>query len=452
METVFPATTLPLPLTSIHDIFRAPDVLPLGQLPMIHHRRNNSLPLSHLLIPSYSVRIRDAFPRALITVSAPSPSPKSTAPGQYLGYALQPVRLCYHLLSCQNGANVSIEQIDDIAVTNPDGTVLLEQDKSALKQNPVADWSVDLWTTFSNWSTMAQSGSIDPQHTSFSIYVTPQHSGTWVQRFTHCHSRNETTATLNDFRKALDQRPRRSRSYPHITTFLSSDSDTLFQIISKFELRFDHDPVDPIRDILSITVPEAILDDCCAFAIGLAKETADNLIRAGAPATIASTTFRKEVRAFISKNNLMLYLPSFPDNPSTSSIEHTIGNQPVFVQQLNIVEMPHPQIMRAVSDLLRSAADKTTWAEKGLIANDSLEDFDQRLVRQYENRQIEVTDAHSELDPCAKGRLLYSFCASHDAKLDGREVPGHFVSGCYNDLADRRQVGWHPNFDQVLPS
>jgi hypothetical protein len=36
---------------------------------------------------------------------------RHTAPGQYLGYALQPVRLCYHLLSCPSGASVSLEAL-----------------------------------------------------------------------------------------------------------------------------------------------------------------------------------------------------------------------------------------------------------------------------------------------------------------------------------------------------
>ena len=34
--------------------------------------------------------------------------PKHAAPGQYLGFALQPVRLCFHLLTCEPGAKVSL--------------------------------------------------------------------------------------------------------------------------------------------------------------------------------------------------------------------------------------------------------------------------------------------------------------------------------------------------------
>lgn len=70
------------------------------------------------------------------------------APGQYNGFALQPVRFCHHLLTAPPGALVPLEHLDDVAVHYPDGSVLLEQCKSAPRQNPVPDRTADLWKTF----------------------------------------------------------------------------------------------------------------------------------------------------------------------------------------------------------------------------------------------------------------------------------------------------------------
>ncbi|EIG60677.1 hypothetical protein [Bradyrhizobium sp. WSM1253] len=39
---------------------------------------------------------------------------KHAAPGPYLGFSLQQVRLCYHLLTCPSGAQVSLELLDDV--------------------------------------------------------------------------------------------------------------------------------------------------------------------------------------------------------------------------------------------------------------------------------------------------------------------------------------------------
>jgi len=46
---------------------------------------------------------------------------KGSAAGQYLGYALQPVRLFYHLLKCNPDATVGLEHVDDISVHSSDG-------------------------------------------------------------------------------------------------------------------------------------------------------------------------------------------------------------------------------------------------------------------------------------------------------------------------------------------
>lgn len=56
---------------------------------------------------------------------------KSSTAGQYLGFALQPVRLCYHSLSAPDDACVSLEYYDDVAVHYANNGVLLKQTKNA---------------------------------------------------------------------------------------------------------------------------------------------------------------------------------------------------------------------------------------------------------------------------------------------------------------------------------
>lgn len=81
----------------------------------------------------------------------PPRSTRHSAPGQYLGYGLQPVRFCYRLLTGEPGSWVSIEHDDDVSVLNADGSRVLEQDKSATKGNPLTDFGEDLWKTIAIW-------------------------------------------------------------------------------------------------------------------------------------------------------------------------------------------------------------------------------------------------------------------------------------------------------------
>ena len=88
------------------------------------------------------------------------PTVRHTAQGPYLGFALQPVRLRTHLLKCPDGAQVSLELLDDVAVHAADGSVEVEQVKSATRQNPTSDWSDELWKTFANWLDALSAGQL----------------------------------------------------------------------------------------------------------------------------------------------------------------------------------------------------------------------------------------------------------------------------------------------------
>lgn len=59
---------------------------------------------------------------------------KHTVPGQYLGYSLQPVRLCYYLLTSKKTSRVSLEYLEDVAIHHEDGSTVFEQMKSTLSK------------------------------------------------------------------------------------------------------------------------------------------------------------------------------------------------------------------------------------------------------------------------------------------------------------------------------
>ena len=83
------------------------------------------------------------FDAAIGAVSAKDVRVKGSAPGQYLGFALQPVRLFYHLLKCDPEDQVGLEHVDDVSVHTNHGVRVAEQCKSALSRNPVSNWAVE---------------------------------------------------------------------------------------------------------------------------------------------------------------------------------------------------------------------------------------------------------------------------------------------------------------------
>jgi hypothetical protein len=381
-----------------------------------------------------------------LTITAPA---KHTAPGQYLGYALQPVRLCYHLLTCEDGASVSIEHIDDIAIHLDTGNVIREQTKSALTHNPLSDWAVDLWKTIHIWMESVAIGETDITKTRFLYYVTPTKVGAIAEKLSKATTAAEVAAITDEIKKALGRKKPVCLQY--LQTFLNATDAQRTAAISRMMIvSTDDDPVGPLREKFKVILRPELLDDACRALIGMAKEEADNLIRRGKPAVTSSDAFRQKVRAFIGTINFTATLTSLVPAPSNSEVEGLLSSRPTFIRQLELIQTNPDENLRAVSDFLRASADKSYWAEKGLIFAASLDDLDSNLVARQTAIAGEVGDLHGNMTPQTRGRLVYRRCVQVSLPLEGRAVPGHFVPGCFNFLANLRRLGWHPDHASLL--
>lgn len=376
---------------------------------------------------------------------------KHSAPGQYLGFALQPVRVFYHLLTCPKGSKVSLEFKDDVAVHHADGKLILEQTKSALRQNPVSDWADDLWKAFENWRAMVIAKEVDVSLTYYRLYVSPRKKGDFVQALSAAADATAVEAALQIIRTKLAKLKTVPGCANHLQPFLDASSEQQVAIISRFMLESEGtDPLDSIRAVLLPVISEDQVDVLIKSGIGQAKQALDRLIQRGEPAILDADAFRREFHAFVRQNNLPGLLTSFAGNPSADHVAGVAATRPTFIRQLELVEANGEEQLRAVSDYLRASADKAGWADRGEIFPGSLDTWDDDLVRRYGMIRGDVADLHSEKPAAVRGRLIYRQCAQHQAPLEGRAVPAHFVHGSFNDLADRRRVGWHPDYESLL--
>lgn len=371
---------------------------------------------------------------------------KSAAPGQYLGYGLQDVRLCRHLLRAPNGCAVSLEFIEDTAIHKPDGTLWLEQSKSSLTGNPLGDSAVEFWKSFANWSTLCAENKIDPESTQFRLFICPQKDGSLAESLHGASSEDEIKAILATIAKKVTPSTKLKGCNPKITEFLSAGETACIHIIRNFRLLKADDPLEPIREVLRFSVLEESLDDFCAHAIGMAKNRMAALIRSKEKQVIDAEAFRRDVRDFIRRHGALGLLLPTTERPSSSEIDKMLSSAPVFVQQLVKVAMPTEHIVRAVSDYLRSDADRTLWAAEGRIVAESLDELHDTLEGHFQITRDEIEELHAGHEAEIRGRQLYRRCVTHQAALEGRSVPGYFVPGTFNMLADHARVGWHPQY------
>lgn len=376
---------------------------------------------------------------------------KATAAGQYLGYSLQQLRLCHHLLKVPDGDTVSLEYVDDVGVHRADGTLLLEQSKSALTGNPAADRAEDLWKSFANWADLCADGKVDPNTTDFRLYVTPVKTGALVGQLHAATTKEAVAAALAKIKKLVDPKKPDVGCAPQVARFLKAGDAICSLIIARFQLMTEADPVESVREFVRAGVPSEAQDDLTAAAVGMARDRIDKLIRDQETPVLSATNFRRQFQTFARRSNLTNLLTSKAPEPTQSAIRNLVHVVPTFVRQLQAINASNDMLVTAVSDYLRTTTDKVLWADEGTIVEESLDDLDYQLVRRHTIVRDEVEDTHAAKDEASRGRAVYRQCTNTTLPLDGLALPSHFVAGAYNCLADMRRVGWHPSYKTLFP-
>ncbi len=375
------------------------------------------------------------------------------APGQYLGYGLQPVRMCARLLQAKDGDYVSTERLDDVAVHYADGMFLLEQTKSALSQNPVSDWAIDLWKTFANWIKTTTKLGLDPATTFYVLYVAPAKAGQRVSALHQARSKQQVDDIIETVRADLASRPTAPACAEHLKIVLDADPAMRAAIVANFSLISQDHPLEEIRNHLASTVSPAVLDDICAAAIGLVKTAADELLQAKQPAKIAVSDFRTRLRTIVKRQDRDHVLNSVASLPDRAAIDAEVRRR-TYIRQLELIECDSDEKLRAASDFLRASADRTIWSDRGQVDETSLAEFDGRLERRWISTKRSVSIQAKGLPETEAGQLLLAETLKSGAgdRLQGLDVPPHFPPGSMHTLADQKTIGWHPRYEDLLNS
>lgn len=354
-------------------------------------------------------------------------------------------------MKAPDGDTVSLEYVDDVGVHRADGTLLLEQSKSALSGNPAADRAEDLWKTFANWAELCTQGTIQAATTDFRLYVTPIKVGNLAGQLHAALSAEAVAAALAKIKKLIDPKKAEVGCAPQVARFLKAGDEICSLIIQRFQLMSEFDPVESVREFVRAGVPSEAQDDLTSAAIGMARDRIDRLIRNQQTPVLSATVFRRQFQSFTRRSNLANLLTSKAPEPSDSAIQALVDTAPTFVRQLQAINASDDMLVVAVSDFLRTTIDKVLWADEGTIVEESLDDLDGQLVRQHTIIRDEVEDTLAANDEPARGRAVYRRCAATTLPLDGQALPNHFVAGAYNCLADDRRLGWHPSYKTLFP-
>ena len=126
----------------------------------------------------------------------------------------------------------------------------------------------------------------------------------------------------------------------------------------------------------------------------------------------------------------------------------------LFVRQLQLIALDLKNINWAKVDFFRAFAQRSRWLRDDLLNLTQLDNYDRLLTEEWErkrdwiNKEAESPAAESEVIKRAK--QLYWLLQEHCLPIRPKCVEPYVGRGSYQLLADRKLVGWHPNFLDLL--
>jgi ABC-3C protein len=127
----------------------------------------------------------------------------------------------------------------------------------------------------------------------------------------------------------------------------------------------------------------------------------------------------------------------------------------VFVQQLHWISLTNSLLQKAIVDYFRAYTQSARWVEDHLVGLEELDSFEDKLRDEWE-RAFEFMKMRLPADADAdrlvsEGQMLFRAVAEQTLiRVRDRYSEAFFTRGKYHELADKREVGWHPAFVERL--
>ena len=124
----------------------------------------------------------------------------------------------------------------------------------------------------------------------------------------------------------------------------------------------------------------------------------------------------------------------------------------MFVRQMRAVDILDRVVRRSAQDYYRAFAQRSKWAREHLLLDSELSRYDATLKDRWHRKfdaELTTTAPSTELEKKVVGRSLCVWASQQSIPL--RNIVEVWIcSGSFQGLADRLQIGWHPDFETIF--
>lgn len=379
-----------------------------------------------------------------------------SAPSSAAGFDFQFQRALLELVYAKNGDVVGIETLDDVAVVGADGTQTLEQDKFTTNDagSVYGDKTHNLLNTLSTWLKAALSGELDCAKTKFRLVTNVKCSSGLVHEIATCKSMVDALGLIRKIRELGSK----SQDFQSLIKLLEEPEaeDLLGGIcVSADLLDGENDIAQKIQDELPV---ENAYAESRQFIyrtlLGWMHDSAYAAWQKKIPYLVTKQSFVNELGAI--KNSLKRSkereLP--PDDLPISHEAVKELQDRMFVRQIKLVSDDQDELFEASADYLRCMSEKCRLSEGGEILKKDWLDFDAGL----KDRWKQIFRQKKRLNPLGMSDRYVGYdimsttlLDQGDVKLAGSPITYSYLArGSYHRLSDDLEVGWHPQFEDLL--
>ena len=387
-------------------------------------------------------------------------SNRFSAAGSAIGYLAQveyALLIALQRMDSDVSFRLSLETVDDITFDVEGQPRELWQTKHHVdRQGSLGDASPDVWKTLHNW-----------------IETSDAHSACFL--FTTATARADTAASLlgpsrtsqdvTRARETLDNVARAAgnkSSADYYAKYLSLSDEQRTELLSMVIMLGGAATGEDITDRLVATVRKATVPQRRAPLIerlrgwwhGRAMAHLTRIAR-GEADWIDVQEIEDQlllIAQSLRDDNLPLDYDNEPQ-PTQSEVDE---DDRIFVEQLKMILLHHDRIRQAVYDHNRAFLQRSRWQREQLLAVNELDAYDRRLVEEWKRVFLPLEEPSSDEeasdeDKRDNARRLY-------ARLQERTLPdiraevrsGYIPLGSLHVLADRLEIGWHPDWVDLL--
>lgn len=133
--------------------------------------------------------------------------------------------------------------------------------------------------------------------------------------------------------------------------------------------------------------------------------------------------------------------------PEEYDVEAALASKEVYLRQLLLIEASGDDLALSVQTFGEANRHRLWWFDSGLLGDDRIEQFDRLLTQQWTAAKGEHQSVAPEID---RGKRIYYQCLKVKARLGPVEPDFDIICGSYHVLSQRRSIGWHPRFMELL--